>query len=195
MKSFHLDQIMPPELVVDFVDNHLYRIGLCLRNNNNNKKRSFMNKPIVVFTLLLFHLIKCLIHLYIKSDSDLFIYFAIIEEIKIFVNICIIFLMNFLISLIVIWFHNYMNDIKPTFLKVFQMMSGFITPVSIGLTNHKQIIKLMKRTRILFKILRYNTDILVPIITTIFCLTTYIIKCNSLDIFIFGILNTISFTL
>ena len=90
MESFHLDQNLPPELVIYSVDNHLYRIGLCLRNNNNNKKRSFMNKPIVVFTLLLLHLIKCLIHLYIKSDSDLFIYFAIIEEMKILLNICII---------------------------------------------------------------------------------------------------------
>src|SRR5882724_12911957 len=178
MESFHLDHNLPPELVIDSVENHLYRIGLCLENNNNNKKRSFMNKPIVVFTLLLFHLIKCLTHLYIKSDSDLFIYFAVIEEIKVFLNICVIFLMNFLISLIVIWFHNYMNDIKPTFLKVFQMMSGFITPVSIGLTNHKQIIDLIKRTRILFKIIKMNNKFIVPIFACSYYISQYIIKCN-----------------
>jgi hypothetical protein len=44
-----------------------------------------------------------------------------------------------------------MNGIKPTFLKVFEMMSGLVSPNSIGLTNAGQIRKLITKTKVLFK--------------------------------------------
>jgi len=166
MYVFDTKKCLPSELVIDSVDNHLYRIGLCLTTQHTIKRRKFIYKPIIVFTILFTQLIKNIIDLFVR-DRNWSIYsgllFLRLMNMNFHFNILMIIFIGFSISSQIIWFYNYKNDIKPTFLKVFQMMSGFITPVSIGLTNHKQIIALTKRTRILFKIIQFNTDILIPI--------------------------------
>ena len=63
-----------------------------------------------------------------------------------------------------IYYYNYKNDIKPTFLKVFQMMSGLVSPKSIGLTNEKQIYKLIKLSKRLFFICEFVVKIAVPLL-------------------------------
>ena len=82
-----------------------------------------------------------------------------------------------------------MNDIKPTFIKVFQMMSGFITPFSIGLTNRNQIISLIKRTRILFKIFIFINDIINPSVAFTYALSPYYLRYSIYDTLVYGILN------
>jgi hypothetical protein len=52
------------------------------------------------------------------------------------------------------------------YLKVFDMMSGLISLKSIGLTNKKEIYKLIKESKILFSFCEWNTRI-IPIITLI----------------------------
>jgi len=100
-----------------------------------------------------------------------------VSAMKMGFNQSLILLTLLCMSAIIIWFNNYKNNIKPTFLKVFQMMSGFITTVSIGLTIRQDIMSLLNRTRILFKIIRYNNDFIVPIFIIIFnmCLYSYIV--------------------
>ena len=198
MYDFDPKKCLPPNLVIDSVDNHLYRIGLCLTTQHTIKRRKFIYKPIIVFTILFTQLIKNIIDLFVR-DRNWSIYsgllFLRLMNMNFHFNILMIIFIGFSISSQIIWFYNYKNDIKPTFLKVFQMMSGFITPNSIGLTNRDQILALIRRTRILFKILIFNTYIVFTIMSLIFCLMPYIIKCTLFEILIFGIPNTLFFTL
>src|ERR1700712_4722140 len=48
-----------------------------------------------------------------------------------------------------IYYNNYRNGIKPTFLRVFQMMSGLVSPKSLGLREEQGVQILVKRTTIL----------------------------------------------
>src|SRR6201995_4702777 len=50
----------------------------------------------------------------------------------------------FILSSQLINYYNYMNGRKPTDLKVFHMISGFISPKSIGINDRKLVIKLCK---------------------------------------------------
>ena len=44
--------------------------------------------------------------------------------------------------------YNYMNDIKPMDLRVFQMISGLITPKSVGINDPNDCFKLIKASKI-----------------------------------------------
>ena len=48
-------------------------------------------------------------------------------------------------------YQNYRNGIKPTDLRVFQMISGFITPNDIAITDPIFVIKLCKMSKTIFK--------------------------------------------
>jgi len=198
MSDFELKKCLPSELVIDSVDNHLYRIGLCLTTQHTIKRRKFIYKPIIIFIVLWIHIIKSISDILIEDNHwavYLGTHYTRLLDIKIHFNIAFIFFIGISISSQIIWFNNYKNNIKPKFLKVFQMMSGFITPVSIGLTNHKQIIELIKRTRILFKIIRFNIDVVISIIGIFFCWIPYFLKCSLFETLIFGIPNSVLFTL
>ena len=80
-----------------------------------------------------------------------------------------------------IYYYNYKNDIKPTFLKVFEMMSGLVSPKSIGLTNEKQIYKLIIWAKKLFIICELVSKISIPLIAIITNIFPYITKCSAMD--------------
>ena len=48
-------------------------------------------------------------------------------------------------------YQNYRNGIKPTDLRVFQMISGFITPNDISINDPIFVIKLCKMSKTMFK--------------------------------------------
>ena len=191
---FNANKFLPMSLVIDSVDNHLHRIGLCLENRYQNQIRIFIYKPIIVFSVLFIQLLKSVLFLN-YNNNNIFVYLGGIYSLDISMKFCmniIIILLNCLsMSAIIIWFNNYKNDIKPTFLKVFQMMSGFITPVSIGLINREDIMCLLNRTRILFRITKFNNDQITPLLASIFSIGLYIIFCNTFEIIIYGLPNTI----
>ena len=56
------------------------------------------------------------------------------------------------ISIYLIYWHNYRSGIEPTFLSVFEMMSGFVTPKSIGITDEMIVRQLLNKSKLLFKL-------------------------------------------
>jgi len=104
---------------------------------------------------------------YFIRDEKLLCYSGLVymrvSAMKMGFNQSLILLTLLCMSAIIIWFNNYKNNIKPTFLKVFQMMSGFITTVSIGLTIRQDIMSLLNRNQNIVQIIRYNNDFIVPI--------------------------------
>ena len=90
-------RVLSNDLVIDGVDNHLYRIGLCLENNDKeNKKRKFIHKPIIVSSVCLLFLFKCIINLFI-SDSKYMPIFGIFSEMRIYFNVMVILMTSFAI--------------------------------------------------------------------------------------------------
>ena len=62
-------------------------------------------------------------------------------------------LIGVITHIIHLWY--YKNGLKPLYLKPFHMMSGLITPESIGLTHREDVISLLKRTKIWFNFCKY----------------------------------------
>ena len=196
MSNFDLNKRLPNELIIQSVDNHLYRSGICFENyGNTEEKRTFIHKPIVIFFAFLLFFIKINLNAIInKGITKLSFIFGDIENLY-GIRIEFIFSVNLIAILCIgtqlIYYYNYRNGIKPTFLKVFQMMSGLVSPKSIGLTDRAEILKLIRRTDFLIKFAKINNRIIVPMIVFLWSILPYILYCSPLEIFIFGIPNSI----
>jgi hypothetical protein len=75
------------------------------------------------------------------------------------------------------------------------MMSGLVSPKSIGLTNEKQIYKLINLTKKLFFIFELFVEISLPIMAFITSNIIYIINFSVMEIIIFGIPNSLLWSL
>jgi len=94
-------------------------------------------------------MVKCFSVLFLSDDNEMIFkyigdFFLFYSRFSLHWNILIVmFSFWAIISLIL---HNY-NSYSYEWLKPFEMMSGMISPKSIGIENERDIYKLMKRTR------------------------------------------------
>src|SRR5882724_3673589 len=110
MKNINPNKLLPMDLVIDSVDNHFYRIGLCLENRYQNQNRIFIYKPIIVFSVLFIQLLKSVLFLN-YNKNNIFVYLGGIYSLDILIKFCgniAIILLNCLsMSASIIWFNNY----------------------------------------------------------------------------------------
>ena len=198
MKKLNQKETLPQNLIINSAENNLYRIGLCLTSRNPLNRNKWHN-PLLIFSINLIVLIKVLVSLLLTvnhQNCSLIIGDVLdILQIRIHAKIFFILILFLAISSQLIYYYNYKNDIKPTFLKVFEMMSGLVSPQSIGLTNEEQIYKLIKLTKKLFCIYELFVSIGVPLLVFTFSIYIYITNCSVMDIIILGIPNSLIYTL
>ena len=87
-----------------------------------------------------------------------------------------------------------MNGITPTFLRLFQMMSGLVPPKHIGLTDEKTILFLTRRTQKFDNFFKFNNYLFFPL-ASVLCMYAYLTRTELINALLFGIPNTIVFTL
>jgi hypothetical protein len=110
--------------------------------------------------------------------GDLGHFFGMKTHHNIFIIISNILSINFQL----IFYYKYKNGINHTYLKVFDMILGLISPKSIGLTNKEQIYKLMKESKILFSFNKWNVNILIFISLIAFLFKFLLFTINSMSI-------------
>src|ERR1700733_14199524 len=129
-----LSKPIPREWCVRGADSHVYRIGLSLFNTQYYyTKRPRIYHPLLIFISLNMMLIKNIISIYIytiniKILKKFFFYlFVLVYFVNTGTSMKIIMSLVVLYSLVsqLINYQNYRNGIKPTDLRVFQMISGF----------------------------------------------------------------------
>ena len=195
VNTFDVKKCLPPELTVESVDDILYRIGLSFDSIRDRPKRKLKDHPIFVLIVNLIILIKDIIAVSLEEEND--IGFKIVGAYGYFIGLrkqmCLLsYLMTSLIAgSQLIYYYNYRNGIKPTFLRVFQMMSGLVSPKSLGLTDGKEVTKLVKTMKRLYWIIRFNTDRVLIFFGPIFTLTIYFFYGQPYDTIKFGIYNAI----
>ena len=200
MSSIDICQRLPQSLAIKSVDNELYRIGCLCRpidqtNDDRGRGRHRIHHPILVNTLLIIQLFKCIINL---STNDIKIAIYLGDWPKLIgvdysAHICIILLILFIAFVNLIHTYNHIRGVDPSFLRVFQMMSGSLTPIEIGVTDERVIKGLIRRTRSGVTIIKFNCNYLIVILSIIIVLYPYFhLQINQL---IFGILNAILFSL
>jgi len=194
--DFDISKPLPPNLVLTSAGNHLYKIGLSLFPFGSETRRPFYN-PYFISLIISIYFIRSLTALLLNEDNDKnFIIigdFAHFVKAKYHLNIALILycFLAFVSQLINYW--NHYNDIKPSFLKPFEMMSGLVSPQSIGLTNIKDINELLKRSRILFKTLELYSMTVILIVFS-FCGIVLSLNSSVYEMFLFSIPWSIVYT-
>ena len=164
MEDFNPDLLLPQELTIDSVDEHLYRIGLCLTPNRHNTRRSLIFHPILITIVTIIFTILRIASIFTDNRwlllllGDIGQFFGM----RIYMNLAFISLTSFTISSQLIYYYNNNLYIKPTFLTLFHMMSGSVSPQIIGLNDEHQVIKLLSLSRKLFIIVKYQCQYILP---------------------------------
>ena len=166
MEIFNSSQLLPQNLVIVSAETYLYRIGLSL-TTKSYVKRPKLNHPLLVFIVTVISIIKIAISLFFSENNKY--YFIIVGDfgylfgVRFLLNISAILYMLLALSSQLIHYYNYKNDIKPNFLKIFEMISGLVSPKSIGLSNEKEILRLLKVSKFLFIITKFISQNIIPI--------------------------------
>src|SRR5882724_7344531 len=160
MDSIDLSKVLPQELVISGADSHVYRIGLSLFKPKYYVKRSLFYKPIVVFIYTLIFSIKLLFSIYVLKYNSPKIHLYL-GDIAYFIkigkegNVTCLLVISYPMIFQFIHYYNYRNGIKPMDLRVFQMISGLISPKSIQINDKLLVYKLCKITKMSFKFMEY----------------------------------------
>ena len=193
-----LNKNLPEELVINDIDHTLYEIGLIVRSRKEFvKKRSVVNHPTVIFTLIFIMLMSKIIPIIIGQSYSTAI---VLGDIGFFIglnnrfNIYQVILNWPLICSQLIYYYNFKRGIKPSFLRVFRMMAGRLEPASVGITDQEQLCKLLKVTRISMKLMKLNSNYLFPVLGFSFFTLLYLLKTDLLATLTFGLIQTILLT-
>ena len=193
----NMNQIIPSKMRIDSIDDILYRIGLSFTSVKDRPKRHIIDHPLIVFIIVITFTIERLITVSISEENDLIL--KVLGDCGHFIGIReplgTLFLLStsFLLSLQLIYYYNYRNGIKPTFLRVFQMMSGLVSPKSLGLTDEQIVLKMIKTTKTLDKLIIVNSNFLIPFFATNFLMSFYIFFGQPYDAIKYGVLNALFF--
>jgi len=122
-------------------------------------KRNKVRNPKFVFICSLIIWMRCLITLMLKiENADIYIYigdFPYFLKIRYQLYLLIMGCMSLSLVLQIINYKFYDKNKLPKYLKPFKMISGFISPKTVGLTEKTQIEKLMKYTKYLFAVTNF----------------------------------------
>ena len=188
-----VNKCLPPELTVESVDDILYRIGLSFDSIRDRPKRKLIDHPLIVFIIISIFTAQRLITTSLSSKYEFILrllgdtgHFLDIRYFDAFYFLCSTLLISQLI-----YYNNYRNGIKPTFLRVFQMMSGLVSPKRLGLTDERQVIKLIQITKKLKTSIHFNNNYLAPNLAFIFIIAVYLLNCQLSESFYFGFPNAL----
>ena len=153
----------------------------------------------MIAILSIMFLLRCILSLSLSEENpEVFIW---IVDFSYFINARIHVNTNIaswlIVALISQYLHykNYTNNKHPNYLKPFQMMSGFVSPQSIGLTDRVQIIQFIKKSKRLLLITHIITSKLNPISLFILLSFPMIINCPLIVLILYVMPITVVLTL
>jgi hypothetical protein len=154
MNDFDVDKPLPSVIAIKSAESHLYRIGLSLFPSGSQTRNRYHN-PFFVSFIICVSIIKCLIVILMKEDKYRLLLigdFAHFLNARYFMNTCLILWgILALISQLLHYWKYYKNE-SPSYLKPFEMISGLVSPKSIGLINKEDINQLLNKSKLMFKV-------------------------------------------
>ena len=146
MSAFDCNKVLPNDMIVKSIDDFLYEIGLCHQSVNDRTKRSKINSPKLISTVLSFQWIVSMASLFTNDETLLILLTDVghFQGIKVNAAIAFMLLLSMGIFNQLVYYMNYKRGIEPTFLRLFQVMSGSLRPIVVGLTEESQWRSLLK---------------------------------------------------
>ena len=132
------EECLPEHLVVKDMDDVLYRIGLSHSSVKEQPKRRLIDNPTFAFVITLIFMTEKVITYCLSEDNELV--FRMLASTGHFLGIRLhdlFFILCSLLSLVsqLIYYYNHKQRVRPTFLRLFRMMSGSVPPKDLGLTD------------------------------------------------------------
>ena len=181
LEQLTVEKCLPQEVIIEGIDDIMYSIGLSFKpTRDRQKRRNLFNNPIFILMMTLYYCSTRVILITMVGNDQIELLLALGDYGHFFglKNINNMFILNIemiILSLQLVNYYNYKRGIESTFVRVFQMMSGLITPESIGLFDINEVIKLVNKTRILMTIAIYLNKIYIGE-AFLFILTFYYLK-------------------
>ena len=149
--GLHINNVLPPKMTIPSAGSDLYRTGLSLFQFGSNVKRERLCNPIAIFVVVSLSLIKLIATEVMVSDIKTsvligdWIRFCGAQH-HMFASV-VLFYGTGLLSQI-LHFQCYTTGKEPTYLEPFRMICGRVCPKAIGLTDVRDVKKLMRRSRL-----------------------------------------------
>ena len=175
MSAFDCNKVLPNDMIVKSIDDFLYEIGLCHQSVNDRTKRSKINSPKLISTVLSFQWIVSMASLFTNDETLLILLTDVghFQGIKVNAAIAFMLLLSMGIFNQLVYYMNYKRGIEPTFLRLFQVMSGSLRPSGVGLTEESQWRSLLKIAKWL-RPLHLNNMTFIPIFCILYILIIYL---------------------
>jgi hypothetical protein len=181
-RRFDSNLILSKDLIIPSAGTHLYSFGLSLFEMGSKPRLNIYDPRLILIvnTIYVSRLIVSLL-----TDEENSYVFAMIgdysyyHKMRIHFNIAMLFytILGIISQLINFWYYN--NNKRLSFLKPFDMMSGLVSPKSIGLTIESNIKELIKRSKFLMK-LSYIVSITTLIVESLTSITSLAINYESI---------------
>ena len=89
------------------------------------------------------------------------------------------------------YYYNHLKGIEPTFIRAFQMMSGSVTPLSVGIEDKRDVKRLLKyEFRVAFKLLELHVYI-GYVLMAVIIFTFYALNEDLATVIIYGVPNSL----
>jgi hypothetical protein len=188
--DFDPNNNLPNDVLIDFAANHLYTIGLIPLTDESIKRKIYEN-PVFKFIINLHLIIRIIISLQLSEENEYI--FLLIGDFTYFLKARIHFnTVQCLITSIAVFsqlvqYYNYKNDIKPSYLKLFEMLSGLRSPKSIGLTDKEEIYKFAKLSKLLFTGSEFFAKIPIPLLCFLLSFLSFCLKCSVKELILYAL--------
>ena len=148
--------LLPNNLCIPSSGTHFYSIGLSLIRPKNAQKRSRFRNPLFIFIFQTYFVFRS-IYILVSPEKDLYFYrllgdFGYVFGTRLHFNLTVSFSVSFAIASQLINYYNYKYDVNPSYMRLFDVMSGSLPPKAVGLTNNSIIRMISRRTALLVKI-------------------------------------------
>ncbi|HEY6437597.1 MAG TPA: hypothetical protein VIY47_13475, partial [Ignavibacteriaceae bacterium] len=168
--------------------------GLSLFQTNESVRRKGLHNPKLMFIIQLQLFIRQIISLCAsEKDPQIFVYigdFGYFYNTRVHLAAAAAFITFLGLISQILHYLNYKNGIKPSYLKPLQMISGLVSPQSIGLTNEEEIYKLVKVSKTLFVVIKIVSVVMFGN-GFVFGFATFIHNFSVKQFLMFGILHSI----
>jgi hypothetical protein len=160
MNTINVNRVIPTELITQSASNQLYRIGLLYTRSQYEQGAIIpqIYHPRLINSILGIYLTQVVLVTFIVPNEyriiKIVLCFAYLQGIPKHINIFVINFVALNILFRALYYYNHKRGIKPTFLSLFDMFAGYMTPKQIGLTDRHQVWDLCRKSRLLFKIVR-----------------------------------------
>ena len=196
MSRIHCNHVLPKELAIESIEDILYSIGLCQDSVKDPPKRPAINNPKFITTFLVITLMMKVVSHFTDDELTLILLtqFGHYLGIKTYINLCFTFLTLIVLFSEANYYRNYKRGVKPSFIRVFQAMSGSVPPSSVGLKDER-LVKQLLRTAKWLPLIKKNNQTINQLMNSLFLMSFYYFGLDLESALTIGIYPTIINTL